>query len=68
MSQQARKFPGQRKNFKKNPDPSKTSLLDTVGDELALKLKRHVEDNIKRKIKAAQADPEVVKASKKFMS
>jgi hypothetical protein len=46
--------------------PFSESLADTLGDGMAAKLRRHVEDNLKRKIKEAQANPQVQKASEKY--
>ncbi|MFA6342785.1 MAG: hypothetical protein WCX75_08005 [Fibrobacteraceae bacterium] len=42
------------------------SLEDRFGDNLAAKLKKHIEDGIKRKIKEAQSDPNVQRASAKY--
>ena len=50
----------------KKAAPFSDSLADCFGDALANKLKRGIEEDIKRKIKAAQADPKVQKASEKF--
>ena len=50
---------------KKNA-PFSDSLADRFGNALANKLKRGIEDDIKRKIKAAQSDPAVQRASAKF--
>lgn len=50
----------------KKAAPFSDSLADRFGDALANKLKRGIEEDIKRKIKAAQADPKVQKASEKF--
>lgn len=46
--------------------PFSDSLADRFGDILAAKLKRGIEDDIKRKIKAAQSDPAVQRASAKY--
>ena len=46
--------------------PFSDSLADRFGDALANKLKRGIEEDIKRKIKAAQSDPAVQRASEKF--
>lgn len=67
----AAKKPRRRPAGKFNPAPKKVapfsdSLADRFGDALANKLKRGIEEDIKRKIKAAQADPKVQKASEKF--
>lgn len=42
------------------------TLADRFGEALSNKLKRGIEDDIKRKIKAAQSDPAVQRASAKF--
>jgi hypothetical protein len=57
-----------RKNRPARNDQPKgtTSMLEGLGDDMVQKLKRHVEDNIKKKIREAQADPKVVAASEKF--
>ncbi len=50
----------------KKPAVLSDTLADRFGEALAGKLKRGIEDDIKRKIKAAQADPKVQQASAKF--
>jgi hypothetical protein len=42
------------------------SLEDRFGDNLAAKLKKQIEDGIKRRIKEAQSDPNVQRASAKY--
>ncbi len=42
------------------------TLADRFGAALSGKLKRGIEDDLKRKIKAAQSDPKVQEASAKF--
>lgn len=42
------------------------TLADRFGEALSNKLKRGIEEDIKRKIKAAQSDPAVQRASAKF--
>ena len=67
--------PAKKKNFKKKfnkkfhkktSDASKTSFIDTFGEDTASKLKQLIERNLKQKIKDAQNDPKVKAASKKF--
>jgi hypothetical protein len=50
----------------KNNAPFSDTLADRFGEALSNKLKRGIEDDIKRKIKAAQSDPAVQRASAKF--
>ena len=57
--------------FKKGASSNKkpVTFSDSLEDRfpaLAAKLKKHVEDGIKRKIKDAQSDPNVQKASAKY--
>ncbi len=57
--------------FKKGASSNKkpVTFADSLEDRfpaLAAKLKKHVEDGIKRKIKDAQSDPKVQKASAKY--
>lgn len=57
--------------FKKGAPSNKkpVTFADSLEDRfpaLAAKLKKHVEDGIKRKIKDAQSDPKVQKASAKY--
>jgi len=49
-----------------NNAPFSETLADTLGDDMASRLRRHVEDNLKRKIKEAQGNPDVKKASEKY--
>ena len=46
--------------------PFSETLSDTLGDDMAARLRRHVEDNLKRKINEAQGNPDVKKASEKY--
>jgi len=50
----------------KSKAPFSDTLADRFGEALSNKLKRGIEDDIKRKIKAAQTDPAVQRASAKF--
>lgn len=61
-----RPFNPRNKNKRNNSNAFQSSLLDSCGDDTALKLKRFVEDSIKRKIANAQSDPKVQEASKKY--
>ncbi|NLO24053.1 MAG: hypothetical protein GX116_06985 [Fibrobacter sp.] len=71
-----KKRPKSTRAFKKGAHPSQraaskasSDFSDSIEDRfpaLAAKLKKHVEDGIKRKIKEAQSDPKVQKASAKF--
>lgn len=44
------------------------SVEDRFGEKLAAQLKKHIEDGIKRRIKEAQSDPKVQRASAKYGS
>ncbi len=50
----------------KSKGPFSDTLADRFGEALSNKLKRGIEDDLKRKIKAAQSDPAVQRASAKF--
>jgi len=46
--------------------PFKTSLADELGSDMLGKLRKHLEDQQKRKIREAMNDPKVKKASEAF--
>ncbi len=50
----------------KSKAPFSDTLADRFGEALSNKLKRGIEDDRKRKLKAAQSDPAVQRASAKF--
>jgi hypothetical protein len=59
--------PNHSSHKKNNSAGNGASLMERLGEDTALKMKRFIEDGIKRKIKSAQADPAVQAASQKFM-
>ncbi|HSQ43063.1 MAG TPA: hypothetical protein VLM37_12355 [Fibrobacteraceae bacterium] len=46
--------------------PFKESLADQLGNDMMSKLRKHLEDQQKRKIREAMNDPKVQQAAKKF--
>lgn len=60
----AKKFPP--KASVASSGPFKTSLADELGSDMLGKLRKHLEDQQKRKIREAMNDPKVKKASEAF--
>lgn len=66
------KFNDRAKKFNPKPavssssGPFKSALSDELGSDMLGKLRKHLEDQQKRKIREAMNDPKVLKASEEF--